>query len=146
MYNVFPLLRRGTPWGFKPKLCIKWFIYILEMITAKKKLKFIIVWFWLTNTLNLGHSRTSFHIDCDEICSNSDRSDIHLDLNPIGKVMVYKSWSEISNTSYTLVCRIEAHARLLILRKKSPLHGLISVCTFIDFEKKFPPTCLFGSH
>ena len=34
-------------------------------------------------------------------------------------------------------------ARLLILRKKSPLHGLILVCTFIDFEKKFPPARLF---
>ena len=37
-------------------------------------------------------------------------------------------------------------ARLLILRKKSPLHGLIWVCTFIDFEKKFLPARLFGSH
>jgi hypothetical protein len=35
------------------------------------------------------------------------------------------------------------HARLLILRKKSPLHGLILVCTFIDFEKKIPPARLF---
>ena len=43
----------------------------------------------------------------------------------------------------TLVCRIDVHARLLILRKKSPLHGLIWVCTFIDFEKKFPPARLF---
>ena len=32
---------------------------------------------------------------------------------------------------------------LLILRKNSPLHGLILVCTFIDFEKKFPPARLF---
>ena len=46
----------------------------------------------------------------------------------------------------TLVYRIDVHARLLILRKKSPLHGLIWVCTFIDFEKKFPPARLFGSH
>ena len=38
----------------------------------------------------------------------------------------------------TLVYRIDVHARLLILSKKSPLHGLILVCTFIDFEKKFP--------
>ena len=43
----------------------------------------------------------------------------------------------------TLVCQIDVHARLLILRKKSPLHGLILVCTFIDFEKKFPPARLF---
>ena len=43
----------------------------------------------------------------------------------------------------TLVCRIDVHARLLILRKKSPLYGLIWVCTFIDFEKNFPPACLF---
>ena len=27
--------------------------------------------------------------------------------------------------------------------KKSPLHGLILVCTFIDFEKIFPPARLF---
>ena len=44
---------------------------------------------------------------------------------------------------HTLVYRIDVHARLLILRKKSPLHGLILVCTFIDFEKKFPPVRLF---
>ena len=43
----------------------------------------------------------------------------------------------------TLVYRIDVHARLLILRKKSTLHGLILVCTFIDFEKKFPPARLF---
>ena len=46
----------------------------------------------------------------------------------------------------TLVCRIDVHARLLILRKNFPLHGLIWVCTFIDFEKNFPLACLFGSH
>ena len=42
----------------------------------------------------------------------------------------------------TLVFRIDVHARLLILRgKKSPLHGLILVYTFIDFvRKKFPCT------
>ena len=39
--------------------------------------------------------------------------------------------------------RIEVHARLLILRKNSPLHGLILVCTFIDFETIFPPARLF---
>ena len=44
---------------------------------------------------------------------------------------------------YTLVYRIDVHARLLILRKNSPLHGLILVCTFIDFEKKFFPARLF---
>ena len=38
----------------------------------------------------------------------------------------------------TLVYRIDVHARLLILRKNSPLHGLILVCTFIDFEEIFP--------
>ena len=43
----------------------------------------------------------------------------------------------------TLVYRIDVHARLLILRRNSPLHGLILVCTFIDFEKKFPPARLF---
>ena len=48
-----------------------------------------------------------------------------------------------SNQLSTLVYRIDVHARLLILRKKSPLHGLILVCTFIDFEKKFPPARLF---
>ena len=44
---------------------------------------------------------------------------------------------------HTLVYRIDVHARLLILREKSPLHGLILVCTFIDFEKIFPPARLF---
>ena len=43
----------------------------------------------------------------------------------------------------TLVCRIDVHAYLLILRKKSSLHGLILVYTFINFEKKFPPAHLF---
>ena len=43
----------------------------------------------------------------------------------------------------TLVYRIDVHARLLILRKNFPLHSLILVCTFIDFEKKFPPARLF---
>ena len=45
--------------------------------------------------------------------------------------------------SSTLVYRIDVHARLLILRKKFPLYGLILVCTFIDFEEKFPPARLF---
>ena len=36
----------------------------------------------------------------------------------------------------TLVCRIDVHAHLLNWRKSSPLHGLILVCMFIDFEKK----------
>ena len=50
----------------------------------------------------------------------------------------------VSSTPFsTLVCRIDVHTRLLILRKKSTLHGLILVCTFIDFEKKFPPAHLF---
>ena len=35
------------------------------------------------------------------------------------------------------------HARLLILRKKSTLHSLIWVCTFIHFEKNFLPARLF---
>ena len=43
----------------------------------------------------------------------------------------------------TLVCRIDVNACVLILRKNSPLHGIIWVCTFIDFEKKFPPARLF---
>ena len=42
----------------------------------------------------------------------------------------------------TLVCRIDVHARLLILRKNSPLHGLILVCTFIVFEKKISYMCI----
>ena len=52
-------------------------------------------------------------------------------------------YSGPSQLPHTLVYRIDVHARLLILRKKSPLHGLILVCTFIDFEKKFPPARLF---
>ena len=43
----------------------------------------------------------------------------------------------------TLVCRIDVHTRLLILRKKFPLYDLIWDCTFIDFEKNFPPAHLF---
>ena len=43
----------------------------------------------------------------------------------------------------TLVCRIDVHLRLLILRKKFPLYGLIWVCMFIDFDKNFPPARLF---
>jgi hypothetical protein len=35
------------------------------------------------------------------------------------------------------------HARLLISKGNSLLHGLILVCTFIDFEKKIPPERLF---
>ena len=53
----------------------------------------------------------------------------------------YKKWGT-KDTSCTLVYRIDVHARLLILRKKSTLHGLIWVCTFIDFDKTFPPARL----
>ena len=45
----------------------------------------------------------------------------------------------------TLVYRIEADAQFLILRKKYTLHDLILVCTFIDFEKTFPPAHLLVS-
>ena len=38
----------------------------------------------------------------------------------------------------TLVYQIDVHARLLILRKKFSLHGLILVCMIIVFEKKIP--------
>ena len=48
-------------------------------------------------------------------------------------------WNSIS----TLVCQIDVHARLLILKKKSPLHGLIWVCTFNVFLGTFPPARLF---
>ena len=44
----------------------------------------------------------------------------------------------MGNILSTLVYRIDVHARLLILRKNSPLHCLIWVCTFIDFEKNSP--------
>ena len=50
----------------------------------------------------------------------------------------YSSGPNNSVVLITLVYRIEVHARLLILRKKSPLHGPILVCTFIVFEKKIP--------
>ena len=46
-------------------------------------------------------------------------------------------------TLTTLVYWIDVHARLLILREKSTLYGLILDCTFIDFEEKFPPARLF---
>ena len=39
---------------------------------------------------------------------------------------------------HTVVCQIDVHARLLIMRKKSHLHNLILVCTFIVFVKRFP--------
>jgi hypothetical protein len=42
-----------------------------------------------------------------------------------------------------LVYQIDVLVRLLILRKNPPLHGLILVCMFIDFEKKIPPARLF---
>ena len=50
-----------------------------------------------------------------------------------------------SSFLFTLVCRIDVHARLLILRKNSPLHGLILVCTFIVFEKKIPLHVYFSA-
>ena len=50
---------------------------------------------------------------------------------------------KILNSYGTLVCRIDVHARLLTLRKNSPLHGPILICTFIDFEKIFTPAHLF---
>ena len=52
------------------------------------------------------------------------------------------SW-KIASEAITLVYRIDVHARLLILRKKSTLYGLILVCTFINFEKTFLPARLF---
>ena len=54
-----------------------------------------------------------------------------------------KSPHGIGLNQCTLVYRIDVHARLLILRKKSTLYGLILDCTFIDFEEKFPPARLF---
>ena len=51
--------------------------------------------------------------------------------------------NEYHKVASTLVYRIDVHARLLNLRKNFPLHGLILVCTFIDFEKRFPIACLF---
>ena len=50
-----------------------------------------------------------------------------------------------SNQLSTLVYRIDVHARLLILRKKFPLHGLIWPCTFIVFEKKIPLHVYFSA-
>ena len=40
--------------------------------------------------------------------------------------------------TFTLVYRIDVHARLLILRKKSLLYDLILVCTFINSEEQYP--------
>ena len=42
----------------------------------------------------------------------------------------------------TLVYRIEVHAHLWILNKKSPLHSLILVFMFINFEKTYALACL----
>ena len=64
-------------------------------------------------------------------------------------------WQEIASTAFlqrnaiatailnTLVYRIDMHARFINFERKFPLHGLILVCTFIDFEKIFPPARLF---
>ena len=52
------------------------------------------------------------------------------------KYFLFWNLSSFQLQSATLVCRIDVHARLLILRKKFPLHGLIWPCTFIAFEKK----------
>ena len=52
------------------------------------------------------------------------------------------TWKEVSDcivSHVTLIYRIEVHARLLILIRNSPLHGLILVCTFINFEEFQPP-------
>ena len=46
----------------------------------------------------------------------------------------------------TVVYQIDVHARLLILRKNSSLHGLILVCTFIVFELKVPLQVYFILH
>ena len=42
------------------------------------------------------------------------------------------------NLVATLVYRIEVHAHLLILKINSHLHGLILVCTSINFKEIFP--------
>ena len=60
-----------------------------------------------------------------------------------GAFLLYLKVAQITYVSKNqlycnLVCRIDVHAGLLILRKNSPLHGLILVCTFIVFEKKIP--------
>ena len=54
-------------------------------------------------------------------------------------------WRKNPSCTFILSCTCIdiGPAHLLILRKNSPLHGLILVCTFIDFEKKFPPARLF---
>ena len=53
--------------------------------------------------------------------------------------------ASLKKTKYSSVPNRRA-CSFIILRKNSPLHGLIWVCTFIDFEKKNPPARLFGSH
>ena len=71
------------------------------------------------------------------LCINEDKSNQKVDQDY--SISLAPSGTNVS----TLVYRIDVHAHLLILRKKSPLHSLIWVCTFIDFEKKFPPARLF---
>ena len=44
-----------------------------------------------------------------------------------------------SNLVATLVCRIEVHAHLLILKINSDLHGFILVCMSINLKEIFPP-------
>ena len=60
---------------------------------------------------------------------------------------VYWFWEKFPPCTSIFSCTAALFwsARLLILRKNSPLHGLILVCTFIDFKKIFPPARLFYS-
>ena len=56
---------------------------------------------------------------------------------------VYCFWEKIPPARlFSCIFIAICHARLLILRKKFPLHGLIWPCTFIVFEKKKSP-CTF---
>ena len=59
------------------------------------------------------------------------------DRQTIGKNNLEFGTLGVSGT--TLAYRIEVQARLLILKENSQLHGLILVCTFINFEEISPP-------
>ena len=89
----------------------------------------------------LNHAKTHFLSHFGE--KKKEKIWLDQDLNPRS---VDQKLIMLTITRSTLVCRIDVHARLLILSKNSPLHGLIWVCTFIDSEKKIPPARLFGSN
>ena len=104
---------------------------------------------WLSDMLHLSKAVCLFSVCILSIfeyvpkkvfsCRRSTTKDV---LFVVGKLHLHQRtlsvFSSFGIIIDTLVCRIDVHARLLILRKNSSLHGLILVCAFIVFEKKIP--------